>query len=442
MPADLPYRKSRSASQVEIRGGNMRGVFSLVVLSVLVWAAVPRAHGQTEALLYNFCAQPECIDGVGPAASLLPDGAGNFYGTTQLGGEKGYGTIFELSPNGFGGYNESVLYSFCSLAKCADGTNPDSSVTFDSNGNLYGTTYYGGQTASGPDSGYGVVFELSPSQNGCPAGSNPGKGWCETVLHNFLSNPDGAFPFSALTWDSSGNLYGTTVGGGSGAGTTYELSPNGLGNWKEKVIYERGGYAGLAIDASGNLYGADYVKNGHVFELTSNGSGGWKAIVLHTFKGGRNDGAYPEGTPVFDSAGNLYGTTHAGGTMGAGTVWKMTPTTGDEYALQILYSFIWENGSNPYAGVTLDGSGNIYGVTGIGIIKSVCYAGCGNVFELAADGTAYTWKNLWPFNDTDGGYPSGSLLLMGGNLYGTTYGGGSSSGCGSGGCGVVFELVP
>src|SRR5208283_5807094 len=156
----------------------------------------------------------------------------------QLGGANMDGTVYELSPNGAGGYNETVLYSFCSLANCTDGSYPDSYVPLDGSGNLYGTTYYGGLFASGPYSGYGLVFELSPEPGGgCPSGSNSGNGWCETVLYSFLSTPDGAFPFSGLTWDPSGNLYGTTYGGGSGAGTVYELSPNGGGSWSESVLY-------------------------------------------------------------------------------------------------------------------------------------------------------------------------------------------------------------
>src|ERR1700690_2760783 len=343
----------------------MRGVLTLAVLSTLLLAAFPRAHAQAETVLYNFCSQPNCVDGENPASSLLAGGAGNFYGTTQLGGANLYGTVYELSPNGDGGYNESVLYSFCSLENCADGSSPYSYVTFDGHGNLYGTTYYGGLLASGPYSGYGLVFELSPEPHGgCPSGSNSGNAWCETVLYSFISNPDGAFPFSGLTFDPSGNLYGTTFGGGSGTGTVYELSPNGKGGWSENVIYDKGGYAGLTIDGSGNLYGADYAGNGHVFQLSPNGTGGWNAVILHTFKAGRTDGAGPEGTPLLDNAGNIYGTTFEGGaTRGMGTVWKLTPSPSGEYAQNILHSFIWSYGSNPKAGVVLDSSGNIYSTT-------------------------------------------------------------------------------
>lgn len=429
----------------------MRGVLTLVVFSTLLLVALPLAHAQPETVLYNFCSQPNCVDGENPVASLTPDGAGNFYGTTQLGGANMYGTVYELSPNGAGGYNETVLYSFCSLLNCTDGSSPDSNVTFDGRGNLYGTTYYGGLSAFGPYSGYGLVFELSPEPGGsCPSGSNSGHGWCETVLYSFMSTPDGAFPFAGLTLDATGNLYGTTFGGGSGAGTVYELSLNGSGGWNEQVIYDRGGYPGLTMDGSGNLYGADDLKAGHVFKLSPNGSGGWNAIILHTFTGGPNDGSDPEGAPVLDSAGNVYGTTVSGGvTKGLGTVWKLTPASAGEYTEEILRSSVWNDGANPKAAIVLDSSGNIYATTAFGVLRapnredSPCYDGCGSVFELAVNGSGDEWTLLWPFNFADGGNPTDTLILDGGNLYGTTYGGGTSNYCpGAGGCGVAFELNP
>lgn len=420
----------------------MRNLPTSAVLFTLLVIAHPQAQAQSETVLYNFCSQANCVDGANPVSSLTPDSAGNFYGTTQQGGINRYGTVFELSPNAISGYNETVLYSFCSLARCADGSYPDSNVTFDSQGNLYGTTYYGGPYASGPWSGYGVVFELNPEAgNGCSAGSNSGNGWCETLLYSFRSTPDGSFPFSGIIWDSHGNLYGTTDGGGSGTGTVYELSPNGGGGWHEQVIYNRGGYGGLTMDSANNLYGVDDAEDGHVFELSPNASGGWNATILHTFKGGPNDGATPEGTPILDSSGNIYGTTIGGGPTGAGTVWKLTPVAWGQYTEQILHTFLWSYGSTPYAGIVLDSSANIYSTTGIGV-KSPCYDGCGTVFELELNGTTYNWQILWTFNGVGGGYPSDSLILHGGDFYGTTYGGGTSSNCGAGGCGVVFELTP
>ena len=147
----------------------IRSALALVVFSALLLIAARPAHAQTEIVLYNFCSQPNCVDGKDPAASLAPDGAGNFYGSTQLGGANMDGTVFELSPNGFGGYDETVLYSFCSLPYCTDGSGPTSNVIFDGAGNLYGTACSGGANGQGVASacgdgsnGYGVVYELSP----------------------------------------------------------------------------------------------------------------------------------------------------------------------------------------------------------------------------------------------------------------------------------------
>src|ERR1700761_5474195 len=181
----------------------IRGALTLVVLSALLVIAARPAQAQTEVLLYNFCSQPNCADGEGPSSSLTTDGAGNFYGTTALGGANMSGTVFELSPNKAGGYSESVLYSFCSAQNCADGNDPTSTVIFDGAGNLYGTACSGGANGQGVSSpcgdgfnGYGVVFELSLEPGGgCPGGSNRGNGWCETVLYSFTSTPDGAYPF-------------------------------------------------------------------------------------------------------------------------------------------------------------------------------------------------------------------------------------------------------
>ncbi len=458
------------------------------MLSALLMMAARPAPAQTETVLYNFCSALNCADGAGPSSSLTPDGAGNFYGTTEQGGQWGYGSVFELSPNGSGGWNEAVLYSFTGGA---DGANPSLSyVMFDSGGNLYGAAKQGGAE------GYGVVFELNPEPSGgCPLGSNPGNGWCETVLYSFRSTPDGAFPLSGLTWDQHGNLYGTTYGGGSGSGSglVYQLSPNGSGGWNESVLYSfcsqpscaDGAYpSGLVQATNENFYGT--TENGGayalgtVFELSPQPAGGcpsgsytgngWCETILHAFAGHPADGTYPSATPVLDSAGNIYGTTVYGGIgscdhyAGCGTIWKLTPVTGGEYTEKILHNF--ESGPQtfgccypirlphfPWAGIVLDSSGNIYGTTTYGGNSSYCtekgksyYQGCGALFELASQPSkkaAYKFELLWVFNWANGANPVTSLILNGGNLYGTASGGGTSSNCpGTGGCGVAFEFTP
>jgi len=479
----------------------MKRIRFICLFLCLATLAARSAQAQTETVLYNFCTQPNCSDGAGPASSLTPDGAGNFYGTTQLGGANMDGTVFEVSPNEAGGYDETVLYSFCSLPNCTDGNGPISNVIFDGGGNLYGTVCSGGANGQGVLSacgdgfnGYGLVFELSPEPGGgCPSDSNRGNGWCEIVLYSFMSTPDGAFPFAGLTFDSNGNLYGTTYGGGSGMGTVYELSANGSGGWNESVLYSfcaqpscaDGAHPdGQVQAANGILYattengGAD--ADGTVFGLSPQPPGGcpsgsytgngWCEAILHSFAGHPKDGNYPSGTPVLDSAGNIYGTTVYGGggncesNLGCGTVWKLTPS-GGEYTQKILASF--HSGpqivgccfsirlpDNPWAGVVLDSSGNIYGMTEYGGSSTYCIEkglksnleGCGAVFELAKrpKGTSYQVNEfLWIFSLADGAHPVTSLILDGGNLYGTTYNGGLGGYCPyAEGCGVALEFTP
>jgi uncharacterized repeat protein (TIGR03803 family) len=394
-------------------------IAALTTPLVLLLIAARPAQAQTETVLWNFTGGG---DGDGPLSSLASHG-GNFYGTTTYGGAEcegqdpsGCGTVFELSPNGSGGWNETVLYSFCSAPNCADGSIPEFSfVIFDGAGNLYGTTVGGGAH------GFGVVFELSPV----------GGSWTETVLHSFAGNPDGWGPQGRLIRDPAGNLYGTTHYGGSGFGTVFELSPS-VGGWTEQVIYDVDSSfpGGLTIDSAGNIFG---IGHSTAFELSPNGSGGWTPTVIHTFTGGPQDGNLPEGTLVFDRAGNLYGTTIAGGANGFGTVYELSPgVTG--WTENILYSFkdTGQDGFWPTGGIVFDAAGNIYGTTSRGGAT-----GDGTVFELAApvDGGSYSERILWSFNDTGGAFPCCSLILdSAGNYYGTTYQGGSTNG------GVVFEV--
>ena len=399
----------------------IRGVLTLAMLSALMISAARVALAQTETVLYTFQGG---TDGEDPGGNLTSDGAGNLYGTTLYGG-LGYGTVYELSPNGVGGWSESVLYAFTGGA---DGAYPNyANVILDRAGNLYGTAQFGG-TGIG-SAGYGVVFELSPV----------GTSWKETVLYSFTGGSDGSYPGQNLIMDAAGNLYGVTpiIQGGSTQGTVFEVSPSEDG-WTEQVIYEANGlgYSGLTWDGSGNIFGATYST---VFELSPNGSGGWNSTVIHTFTGSPKDGSYPEGALTFDKAGNLYGATQIGGAKKFGTVFKLTPVTQGKkkgtWTEKILYSFKGgkKDGSNPQAGVTVDGPGNVYGTTQEGVNNNPN----GMVFELVAPvGTgSYKEKVLWNFDGTDGQYEQGGLLWDGvGDLYGTADQ--------SGGAGLVFELTP
>jgi uncharacterized repeat protein (TIGR03803 family) len=407
-----------------------RGALVLAMLSalLLILTTTQPALAQTETVLYNFCSGPNCSDGWYPGASLTPDGKGNFYGTTEYSGFVGAGTVFELSPNSSGGWNQTVVYSF---SGGADGRSPNCNVIFDSAGNLYGTASLGGAY------GYGVVWKLSPIE----------ASWTETVLYS-VAHGEGKYPINGLVVDASGNLYGTSEAADflGKTGTVFELSPSASG-WTHQVIrrFQTAG-AGLTMDAAGNIFSA---TNQQVFELSPNGSGGWNTTVIHFFNPYNKDGHGVRGTPVLDEAGNLYGTTEWGGANGYGTVYKLSlVTTGKrkgKWTEQILYSFTGgpNDGGYPYGGVVLDAAGNIYGTTTRG-----GNSGYGTVFELiAAQGEGiYQEKVLWSFNGTDGDEPQNSLILdSAGNLFGTTsYGGSSGRTCFGGliGCGVVFELTP
>jgi uncharacterized repeat protein (TIGR03803 family) len=262
-----------------------------------------------ESLLYAFSGGS---DGGTPLyGDLIFDKAGNIYGTASLGGS-GNGVVYEMMRSG-SGWTEQPLYPFSGPP---DGASPYNGVIFDNAGNLYGTTTQGGS------SGNGAVFELSPS----------GSGWTEKVLYSFAGGSDGSYPTAGLIFDQSGNLYGATASGGTGAGgTVFELSPSG-GSWTHSVLYSFAGSAtcgpwGTLVMQAGNLYGTtlcDGANNdGNVFELTSSG-GGWTYSSLWDFTGG-NDGANPYGNVIFDSTGNLYGTASSGGQHGVGVVWEITP---------------------------------------------------------------------------------------------------------------------
>jgi uncharacterized repeat protein (TIGR03803 family) len=373
-------------------------------------------------VLHNFCPDGQyysCPDGAIPEAHLTRH-HGKLYGTTHTGGPFGNGTVFELSPNDTGGWNETVLHSFTGGA---DGGNPlYSYVIFDRAGNLYGTTSYGGTNE------YGLVFELSPA----------GASWTETVLYNFANGADGAYPENGLIMDTVGNLYGTTANGGRGA-FVFELSPSD-GDWTEQVIYGpvNDGYSRLIRDTAGNIFGVSTEDKGqnniHInkaFELSPNGNGGWNPTVIHTFK----DDIDPF-TLAVDKDGSLYGTSSGGGAAGLGMVFKLS--VGKKgWNRNVLYSFSGypKDGANPLGGIVLDADGNIYGTT----VNGGKHDSNGTVYELLApvDKGSYKEKILWSFNGTDGSAPVDRLVLDSeGNLYGTTAAGGSS------GYGVVFEVTP
>ena len=227
--------------------------------------------------------------------------------------------MFELSPEKNGTWHERVLLSF----DYKDGAAPYGGLVFDSVGHLYGATEYGGTNQ------HGVVFAMKRGSNGA---------WTEYVLHNFnQATGDGFAPYDGLVIDKAGHLYGPTLYGGNGWGTVVEVGQV-LGKWREKVIhsfiYGQDGinpYGPLALDASGNLYGTTWqslVNNvggaGIVFELSQTSPNVWEETILHNFVN-PGDGGNPYSGVALDSAGNVYGTTYAGGVSGSGIVFEITP---------------------------------------------------------------------------------------------------------------------
>jgi len=403
-------------------------VFLAVVPGVLT-SVTPLLAASKEKVLYTF----NGADGNGPYAGLIFDASGNLYGTTYSGGAYGYGTAFQVSPGVNGNWSETILHDF---AFGADGVLPCAGLILDGKGNLYGTTKSGGVY------GYGSVFQLSSGANGK---------WTEKLLHSFNNN-DGLAPVAGLTFDAAGNLYGTTLYGGAyGYGTVFQLAPGADGTWTETVLYSFAGggtdgaspYSGVVFDSAGNLYGTTFSGGaygyGTVFEVKPGTHGTWSGKVLHSFGKGKNkDGINPYDGLVFDRAHKLYGTTYSGGAYGYGTIFELALGAKGKWGEKVLHSFNkGKGGAYPYGGVLFDSAGNMYGTT----YSGGAY-GYGTVFRFSlAKNGKWIEKVLSSFNGNDGNGPDDDLIADArGNLYGTTqYGGGS--GCGGSGCGTVFEIV-
>jgi uncharacterized repeat protein (TIGR03803 family) len=247
-------------------------------------------------------------EGYGPIGDLSWDQQGNLYGTTTAYGCCGGGMVYQLTPSG-NGYTENILYIFSSHDGL-DGAVPEGGVIPDNKGNLFGTTIQGGAY------NLGTIFELT---------NLPGVGWTEKVLYNFQGTGDGQYPVNGLALDSAGNLYGTTSGGCCAGGTVFELSPSG-NSWVLTTLYTLEGHpeGTVVFGPDGALYGTFLGfgwDSGSVFKLT-NTQNGWQYTSVHHFEGVYN---YPICTVAFDAQGNLYGTTNGGGISGQGTVWMIKP---------------------------------------------------------------------------------------------------------------------
>jgi uncharacterized repeat protein (TIGR03803 family) len=303
--------------------------------------------------LYSFCTLTNCIDGWAPDAGLVQGADGNFYGTTNLGGAHQGGTVYKITPAG----ELTTLYSFCAQANCTDGYDPNALIRA-TDGNFYGTTISGGAgqtTTCEISAGCGTVFKITPDGE-------------LTVLHRFNGAKGTPFnPEGALTQGSDGNFYGTTVGGGTGWGTVFKITPWG------------------------------------------------KLTILHIFSF-HPDGAYPDTAPVQGTDGSFYGTASIGGQADVlgGTIYKITPTG----AFSVLHSFCAAHmpcGTQP-AGLVQGTDGTFYGTASVGGTGSNCDGGlgCGTIFSLSV--------GLSPFVEAqnDFGIVGGNVIILGNNLTGAT----------------------
>jgi uncharacterized repeat protein (TIGR03803 family) len=398
-----------------------------VLLAIFVLVATGAWAG-TETVIWNFGGIS--ADGSSPFNDLATDGAGNLYGETILGGTYGVGVVFKLSPNGHGGYDETLLYEF---SGGSDGSNPYGALVFDGQGNLYGTTYGGGAY------GYGAVFELLPN----------GTFLEETVIYSFGgTGSDGSTPLAGVVFDGQGNLYGTTSAGGTyGNGTVFELSPSG-GSWTETILHSFNSvdgclpYGPVMVNAAGNLFGTTSAcgtyNGGTAFKLVRTPAG-WEEGVLHNF-GAPGDGGGPTGVKLIsDGSGNLYGTTPRARTD-FGEVWELVYSQATKtYSYEILHAFnVPGDGSEVRSGVAMDRLGNLYGVTRFGGAYSITG---GTVYRLTRSGNGWNYGIDYSFTGgTDGGEPAGNLLIHNMHIYGMTTQGGTYGG--GFGLGVVFEVTP
>ncbi len=391
-----------------------RGLALAFVLALGAIALQP-AHAQTFSVIHNFTG---ASDGANPLSGFIVAG-GDLYGTASSGGSSGVGVVFKLSTSG----QETVLHEFTGGS---DGANPEGRLIA-SGGYLYGTTTSGGASKAG------TIFRLTFA----------GK---ETVLYSFTGKSDGASPVAGLTADKAGNLYGTTTAGGAnGNGTVFELAVPTVtgGKWAEKVLHSFGTgsdgtvpVAGVTFDASGNLYGTTSAGGtygyGTVFRLVP-ATPSWKETILHHFEL-QADGGVPYAGLVFGGK-NFYGATSdggAGGANGGGTVFALSPTAAGGWKFTVLYGLSGWGISGSFRNLLL-GSGKIYATTHCDGANNA-----GTVYELNYSGGAWTYKSLYVFTGGSDGLFSFSNLVADteGNLYGTTNGGGAN------GYGVAFKVTP
>lgn len=424
-----------SCSPANVALNNLLAILLFIFLFLTLTA--PASQGQYR-VIHQFTGG---ADGGSPFAGLTSDTAGNLYGTTAGGGAAGLGTVFKMLQRN-GQWVFMPLYSF---RGGDDGANPAARVVVGPDGNLYGTTYGGGT------GNWGTVFKLAPSAN---AGASVFGNWQETVLYRFTGGSDGATPsFGDLAFDAAGNIYGTTTNGGSsGQGVVFQLTPS-VSGWTETVIHDfvndadgRWPYSGLTFDAAGNAYGTTLgggaYEFGTLYQLSKSPSG-WVHTILHDFQGGY-DGGNPIGGVTFTPSGRMLGTSSgAWNGMYPGTAFLLW-YSGSRWMIDRVWDFgsgsYYYGGAGPWAAALGEpgqsGWDDVYGTT---------YAsgtnGYGSVFKMYWECNGclceYYQTDLHDFTSDDA-YPISNLQSdASGNLYGTASGWSINY---SSGYGSVFEI--
>lgn len=414
-------------------------VAAAVALFFLMAAVSTGAHAQTFQVLHAFTGGD---DGATPSAGLTGIAEGKFYGVTNGGGIGGGGSVFKLTSGGSGATLAPLYRRLAS---------PDGPVLIGPSGNLFGVSDLGGRGDCGGNGSCGYAYQLQPSPHACASFLCP---WNGSVLYAFNNPPDAGVPFGSVSFDGAGNLYGTTIFGGTGncgngidpnpgCGALYELTPSN-GQWTETILYSfQGGddglspEGGLIFDAAGNLYGTTWGGGssgcGTIFELSASG-GGWTKTILHNFQ--CSTGSGPWGNLIADQSGNLYGVTAAGGAHDGGVVFELSQP--GNWTFDLLYSF--PQSSYPKGPLVFDGSGNLYGTTEVG-----GRYGNGSAYKLTPSNGGWTETDLHDFQAADGEYLNGGLVIdSAGNLYGTAAEGGIGfdGPCYAIGCGTIWKITP
>ncbi|HSC20063.1 MAG TPA: choice-of-anchor tandem repeat GloVer-containing protein [Rhizomicrobium sp.] len=388
-------------------------------------AFITLVHAASVNVIYSF---EGGADGEYADTDLVRDSAGNLYGTTVQGGTHASGTVWQLHPNGDGSWTHIVLYSF---SGGADGAEPYKGVTLDAAGNIYGTAVTGGGGVC--EGGCGVAYKLT----------NNGGSWTQSVIHQFTGGDDGSGPGARLTLDDSGNVYGMApTGGANGAGTIFEMRPAKHGTYRLKVLHAFtgidgiGGSAGALVMHDGSLFGAATAGGtngaGTIYRLSLDQRGMWKFKVIYNFLD-EPDAGFPYGGLTFDALGNIYGTTYYACANDIGCVYELSPRRG-EWKEKVLYSFSGSDGSGPIGSVNLDSAGNIYGTTSEGGA-----AADGVIFKLVPGAHRHWSENVVHSfaGSPDGEYAYNGMLDDGaGHFFGTTVHGGAHDD------GAIYQFNP